>query len=55
MFDGDTMFALATGEIDADASVIGAFAAEMTAEAIRRAVRAATSLGGVRAASDQRS
>lgn len=50
--DGDTMFALATGQLKADASVIGAFAAEAVAIAIRRAVRAATSLGGVRAISD---
>ncbi|MCY3718707.1 MAG: P1 family peptidase [Anaerolineaceae bacterium] len=50
--DGDTMFVLATGRLEADASVIGAFAAEAVAIAIRRAVRAATSLGGVRAISD---
>ena len=52
--DGDTMFALATGQLDADASVVGAFAAEAVATAIRRAVRAATTLGGVRAISDAR-
>lgn len=51
-FDGDTMFALATGVHAADASVIGAFAAEAVSMAIRRAVRMATSLGGVRAISD---
>jgi L-aminopeptidase/D-esterase-like protein len=37
MFDGDTIFALATGEIVADVNLVGAFAAEVTAEAIRRA------------------
>lgn len=47
-FDGDTIFALASGEIPADVTVIGAYAAEMVAQAIRRAVRAAVSLGGVR-------
>ncbi len=47
--DGDTMFALATGTQEADPSVVGAFAAEAVAMAIRRAVRTATSLGGVRA------
>jgi L-aminopeptidase/D-esterase-like protein len=52
MFDGDTIFALATGEIEADASVIGAYAAEMVAQAIRNGVRAATSLGGVQAVRD---
>lgn len=49
LYDGDTIFALATGELPADASIVGAFAADMTAAAIRRAVLAATSLGGVRA------
>ncbi len=50
--DGDTMFALTTGVHEADASVIGAYAAEAVSMAIRRAVRMATSLGGVRAISD---
>jgi L-aminopeptidase/D-esterase-like protein len=36
MFDGDTIFALATNEVVADVNVVGAFAAEITAEAIRR-------------------
>lgn len=49
MYDGDTIFALATGEIAANVSVIGAFAAEVTAMAIRNAIRTATSLHGVRA------
>ncbi|GAB4417414.1 MAG: P1 family peptidase [Anaerolineae bacterium] len=48
MLDGDTIFALATGSAGhANVSVIGAFAAEVTAQAIRRAVRAATPLGGL--------
>ncbi len=41
MGDGDTIFALATGEIPADVNIIGAFAAEVFALAILRAVRAA--------------
>jgi L-aminopeptidase/D-esterase-like protein len=49
MFDGDTIFALATGEIPANPSVIGAYAAEVVAQAIRNAVRSATSLHGIRA------
>ncbi len=49
MFDGDTIFALATGQIPANISAIGAYAAEVVAEAIRNAVRTATSLAGVRA------
>ena len=52
LFDGDTIFALATGELAADATVVGAYAAEAVAKAIRRAVLSATSLGGVRAVSD---
>jgi L-aminopeptidase/D-esterase-like protein len=49
MYDGDTIFALATGEVEADATVVGAFAAEVMAQAIRNGIRAATSLDGVRA------
>jgi len=52
MFDGDTMFALATGEVQSDLNLVGAFAAEVVAAAIRNAVRTATSLGGVPAARD---
>ena len=52
MFDGDTIFSLATGEIPADVSAIGAFAAEVTAEAIRNAVKHATSLADIRALND---
>ena len=48
LMDGDTIFALSSGTAGpANASVIGAFAAEATAEAIRRAVLAATPLGGL--------
>lgn len=51
MFDGDTLFALATGtsQIEADISLIGAYASLAVESAIRNGVRAATSLGGVRA------
>lgn len=49
LFDGDTIFALATGQIPANVNVVGAFAAEVVAQAIRNGVRAATSLAGVRA------
>ncbi len=52
MYDGDTIFALATGEIAADVNLIGAYGAEATAAAIRRGVRAATALGGVRSWSE---
>ena len=47
MFDGDTIFALATGEQKADVSMVGAFAAEVMAEAILRAVRKAAPAGGL--------
>ncbi len=48
MLDGDTLFALASGtQGQANVSVIGAFAAEATAHAIRRAVQTATPLAGL--------
>lgn len=52
MYDGDTVFALATGQIETDVNLIGAFAAEVMAQAIRNGVRAATTLGGIRAWND---
>jgi L-aminopeptidase/D-esterase-like protein len=51
-WDGDTLFTLATGEKPADVSLVGAFAAEAVAQAIRRAVLHATSLAGVRSRTD---
>ena len=47
MFDGDTIFALATGEREADVSMVGVFAAEVMAEAILRGVKMAASAGGL--------
>jgi L-aminopeptidase/D-esterase-like protein len=49
MGDGDTVFSLATGRWSgqADASIVGALAAEALAEAIVRAAARAQSLGGV--------
>jgi L-aminopeptidase/D-esterase-like protein len=38
MFDGDTLFALATGQKRADVNLVGAYAAEVVAQAIVRAV-----------------
>lgn len=52
MLDGDTIFAIATGRRKADVNIVGAFAAEVVAEAILRAVRAAKAAGGVPAISD---
>ena len=37
LFDGDTLFALATGKKRADVNLVGAYAAEMVAQAIARA------------------
>ena len=48
LFDGDTIFALATGEKKVDVSLVGAFAAEVMAEAILRAVRLAAPAGGLK-------
>jgi L-aminopeptidase/D-esterase-like protein len=53
MLDGDTVFALATGQRKADVSIVGAFAAEALAQAIVRAVRAAKAAGGLPAAGER--
>ena len=53
-FDGDTIFALATGGKKADLSLVGAFAAEMFAEAIVRAVKASVSAGGLPGLANQK-
>ncbi len=47
MLDGDTIFALSTGNKKADISIIGAFAAEAMAQAILRGAREAESAGGL--------
>ncbi|MFZ8843278.1 P1 family peptidase [Thermoflexus sp.] len=47
MVDGDTLFALATGEKEVDVSIVGAFAAEVVAEAIVRAIQAAEGVAGI--------
>ena len=54
--DGDTLFALATGTLaaEADVSRIGALAAEAVADAVLRAARAAKGLPGLPAARDLR-
>jgi L-aminopeptidase/D-esterase-like protein len=51
MLDGDTIFALATGQKKADVSTVGAYAAEVLAQAIVRAVQAAKPAGGLPAVS----
>ena len=47
MVDGDIAFALSAGALQADINNLGVAAAEAVAQAILRAVRLATSLGGV--------
>jgi len=52
MFDGDTVYALSTGDQKADVNLIGTFGAEVLAEAVLNGVRAAETLAGVPAAKD---
>lgn len=52
MLDGDTLFTLATGQVEADVNIVGAFAAEVVAQAIVRAVLTAEPAGGLPAARD---
>ncbi len=47
MLDGDTLFALSTGNKNADVTSIGALAAEAMTQAILRAVKMAASAGGL--------
>lgn len=49
LLDGDTIFAMSQGEIEADLSAVGTMAAAVMAEAVWRAVRAAETLAGFRA------
>lgn len=52
MQDGDTLFALATGEKKADVNLVGAIAAQAVAEAILHAARCAQGIAGLPSASD---
>ncbi len=47
MYDGDTVFALSTGDAKADMIPLGVAAVEVVAEAVKRAVRLAKGLGGI--------
>lgn len=47
MFDGDTIFAIATGKHRADINIVGAFAAEVMAQAVINAVTHAEAAGGL--------
>jgi L-aminopeptidase/D-esterase-like protein len=52
MLDGDTIFALATGEKKADVNIVGAFAAEVFAQAVLRGVRTAEPAAGLPCAAE---
>lgn len=51
-YDGDTVFVLATGEVEAPLDAIEALAAMGTAEALRSGVMTATGAGGIPSAAD---
>jgi len=52
MYDGDVLFAVSSGDKQADINALGAAAAEVVAEAIARAIEKAETLAGVPAAKD---
>jgi L-aminopeptidase/D-esterase-like protein len=52
MLDGDVIFALSTGNRKADVTSVGAFAAEVMAQAIIRGVKMASEAGGLPGLSD---
>jgi L-aminopeptidase/D-esterase-like protein len=54
MFDGDTLFALATGREHTDVNLIGVYAAEVVAEAVISAVQMAEAVGRLPAWRDLR-
>lgn len=52
LYDGDTVFSLATGEVPANPVIVAVLSVQALASAIVHAVRSATSAGGLPAASD---
>ena len=52
MLDGDTIFALSVGEVQADISAVGALAAQVMAQAVLGAVREASPLAGFKTMRD---
>ena len=50
LLDGDTVFALSSGDVKIDLNIVGAYAAQAYQEAILRAVRSAEKAGGIPAA-----
>ncbi|MEJ2448562.1 MAG: P1 family peptidase, partial [Anaerolineales bacterium] len=47
LLDGDTCFALSSGEVEMDLNIVGAYAAQAYQEAILNAVRKAEKAGGI--------
>jgi L-aminopeptidase/D-esterase-like protein len=52
MFDGDTVFTMATGKIEADISVVGLLAARVVEQAVLRAIKNADSVLGYKSYKD---
>ncbi len=52
MFDGDAIFAVTTGKVEADVSVVGLLAARIMGQAVIRAVKKATPLCGFKCHSE---
>jgi L-aminopeptidase/D-esterase-like protein len=52
MFDGDTIFALATGRVEADFTLVGLLAAKVVERAVVAAVKNASPLCGLKCSSD---
>jgi L-aminopeptidase/D-esterase-like protein len=52
MYDGDTIFAMSTGDVEVDQSVVGLLAARVTEQAILAAVKEAKSLCGLKCYKD---
>lgn len=52
MFDGDTIFAMSTGEVEAELSVVGLMAARAMERAVVSAITHAQGLGGVKSHGD---
>jgi L-aminopeptidase/D-esterase-like protein len=52
MFDGDTIFCMATGQVDAEVNAVGVLAVKTTEQAVIRAVKKAGSLYGLKCWAD---
>lgn len=52
LYDGDTVFALATGEIPADVNMVGYLAQKVLAQAVQRAIYAASTIAELRCCRD---